>query len=382
MILMLCAAAGFVLVQAWAGYPLSLLLLGLVRRGPRDAGGGARNGAPPPTVALVISAYNEERCLRAKLENSLAIDYPRERLRIIVVSDGSTDATESIARSHADRGIELAALPGRRGKVACLNEVVPRLTSDLVVMSDANSMYESGALRRLVTPFEAGDVGCVCGRLDYVNPGRQAAGEGERIYWGYEGLIKRLESRLGSLLGANGAIYAYRRHHFRPVDPLTFCDDVIPIRVAIAGHRVLYEPTARCTEEAAPEPVELRRRQRHASFGMRSMRLVIVEAVAAGRWLVVYQCLSHRILRWLGGPALILIAATTPWLPHPWRLPALAIQGVFYGAALSGWALDRLGVRFRPAYLAWYALALHAAGLLGLIRLVAGDDRPFWEPRQ
>lgn len=379
MIALLFVVAAAIPIQAYLGYPLSLVLLALARRPPRTA---ASSAASVPSVTLVISAYNEERCLRAKLENSLAIDYPRERLRIVVVSDGSTDATDSIARSFAGRGVELTALPGRRGKVACLNEVIPTVTSDLVVMSDANSMYQPDALRLLVAHFASDDIGCVCGRLSYVNPRRQAAGEGERAYWRYEGIIKRLESRLGSLLGANGAIYAYRPALFRWVDPLTFCDDVIPIRVAIAGYRVIYDPRARCTEETQPEAVELRRRRRHASFGMRSMWLVIREGVSAGRGLVVYQCVSHRVLRWLGGVALILIAATTPWLGPPWGKVALAAQAGFYGLAAVGWLLHRLGVRFRPAFLAYYVLAIHAAGIAGLFRLLAGSDRPHWEPRQ
>jgi cellulose synthase/poly-beta-1,6-N-acetylglucosamine synthase-like glycosyltransferase len=299
-----------------------------------------------------------------------------------VVSDGSTDATDRIASDYATRGVALWALAGRRGKVAALNEVVPRLESELVVMSDANSMYRPDAVRRLVEPFVDARLGCVCGRLTYTNPLGEPAGESERIYWGYESGIKRLESRLGSLLGANGAIYAYRRSLFQPVDPLTFCDDVIPIRVAIAGDRVVYEPRAVCVEEAASEAVELRRRRRHASFGMRSMRLVMAEASGAGRWFVVYQCLSHRVLRWLGGPALILMAVTTPWLPAPWRTPLAAGQALFYLVAALGAGLDRLGLRVRAAYLAYYVLVIHLAGLLGLARLLRGSDRPYWEPRQ
>lgn len=378
----LFVAAFLLLVQAYVGYPASLLLVAAVGRRVRPSAAAARAGGKPPSVTLVISAYNEEACLRAKLENSLGIDYPRDRLRVVVISDGSTDATEAIARDYAGRGIELAALPGRRGKVACLNEVIPTLTSDLVVMSDANSIYEADAVRRLAARFEDRAIGCVCGELVYVNPRREAAGEGERIYWGYEGLIKRLESRLGSLLGANGAIYAYRRTLFRKVDPLTFCDDVIPIRIALAGQKVIFDPAARCSEETAPEEVELRRRRRHASFGMRSMLLVMGEAARAGQLFIVYQCLSHRVIRWLGGASLITMAVTTPGLPSPWSFVALVTQAAFYGLAVIGVAADRLGVRWRPAYLAYYVLAIHAAGLAGLVRFVRRTDRPFWEPRQ
>jgi cellulose synthase/poly-beta-1,6-N-acetylglucosamine synthase-like glycosyltransferase len=370
--------AAAILAQAYLGYPLSLLALRpFLGRRSRHGTGDAL-----PTVTLLISAYNEERILRDKIENTLALDYPRPKLRILVVSDGSTDATESIAKRFADRGVELVALSGRRGKVACLNEVVPGLASDLVVMSDANSIYRRDSLRHLVRHFEDSRVGCVCGELLYENPRHLASGEGERLYWGYERAVKRLESGLGSLLGANGAIYAYRTPLFQPVDPLMFCDDVIPIRIRLAGLLTLYDPQARCIEEAVPVQAEARRRRRHASFGLRSMLRMGREAMARGSLLVLYQCVSHRILRWLGGPCLIALLLTTPFLPAAWRTPALAIQGGFYAVALAGALLDRLGRRVTILYLPYYFLLITWAGLGGLLAFLSGTDRPHWEPRQ
>ena len=366
------------LLQAYVLYPLSLLLRRALPDGPVEP----EDPAAWPTLTLLISAYNEERILRRKLENVATLDYPRDRLRTIVVSDGSTDGTDAIARAFASEGIELAAFSGRRGKVACLDLVVPQLTSDLVVMSDANSLYEPASLKRLARHFGNPEVGCVCGELLYENPGRLASGEGERAYWGYERRVKRLEGARGILLGANGAIYAYRRALFQPVDPRMFCDDVIPIRIRIAGSRVLYEPSARCVEEAVSEETELRRRRRHASFGMRSMLAMVREALRAGRPLVAYQAISHRILRWFGTIWLLLILAGTPWLPPPFRSVAAWGQGLLYGAALLGFLLDRLGIRVTILYLPYYALALTAAGMAGLYNLVLDTDRPFWEPRQ
>jgi cellulose synthase/poly-beta-1,6-N-acetylglucosamine synthase-like glycosyltransferase len=370
--------AALLLLHAYLGYPLSLMLLAQVRR-RRD---NHRTGDGAPSVTLVISAYNEERWIAAKIENSLALDYPRERLRIVVASDGSTDATEAITESYRGRGVELLRFAGRRGKVACLNDVLGTLESDLVVMSDANSLYEPDAIRRLARHFEDPRIGCVCGRLVYANPGREAAGDGERVYWGYEGWIKRLESRLGSLLGANGSIYAYRTALFRPVHPLMFCDDVIPIRIAIGGRLVLYDPEASCTEETVGEAVEMRRRRRHASFGMRSMGRLIVEAIRGGRWLVVYQCLSHRVLRWMGGPALLLLAATTPFLPPGPRGPVAAAQIAFYALAALGGLPGGFGRRLKPAYLAYYTVVIHLAGIAGLVQLALGRDAASWEPRR
>jgi cellulose synthase/poly-beta-1,6-N-acetylglucosamine synthase-like glycosyltransferase len=376
-VILLFITGAAVLVQAYIGYPLSLAVLRLVF-GARSR---HRMEESTPKVALVISAYNEAAVLRRKIENSLAIDYPRERLTIVVVSDGSEDGTASIVEEYADHGVRLAEFSGRRGKVACLNDVIPTLGSELIVMSDANSMYSADGLRRLVRHFVDPAVGCVSGRLRYVNARKLAAGDGERVYWHYEGVIKRLESELGSLLGANGAMYAYRRELFRPVDPLMFCDDVIPIRIAVAGLLALYDPWATCEEEAVSSGVEMRRRRRHASFGMRTMLLLTWEAMRAGRPFIAYQCLSHRILRWLGGPALAAILVSTPFLPDPWRWPLLSAQAAFYGAAFAGCFLQRVGIRTLPLYLPCYFLVITVAGVLGLVALIARRDKPYWDPR-
>lgn len=376
--IILFACCLFLLVHAYFLYPLSLAVLALVA-GDR---GRHRVSDATPAVTLVISVYNEERWIERKLENSLALDYPRALLKIVVVSDGSSDRTVALARSFEGRGVEVRALEGRRGKVACLNVVIPTLTTDLVVMSDANSMYDPQSIRRLVAHFGDERIGCVCGRLRYENPGGDRAGEAETIYWGYEGWIKTLESRAGALLGANGAIYAYRRPLFRPVNPLMFCDDVIPIRIAIAGRLAIYAPEAWCTEQTSPESVEMRRRRRHASFGLRSMLQMMGEALQRGRLLVLYECLSHRVLRWLGGLAILGILVSTPFLPPPLRTPAVMVQAVAYLIAAVGYVLDRAGFRLRPAYAVCYGIAIHAAGLAGLYNLVMRRDRPFWEPRQ
>ena len=366
------------LFHTYVGYPLTLVMFWLIK---------GRRASPPdsprtPTVGMVISAFNEEGIIRSKIENSLALDYPRERMRIVVVSDGSSDATDSIVRAYESAGVELRRFEGRRGKVACLNEVVPGLESEIVVMSDANSLYAPDGLSKMVRHFEDPSVGCVCGRLVYENPKRLAAGESERIYWTYEHGVKVLESTLGRLLGANGAMYAIRRSLFRPVDPLMFCDDVIPIRISIDGHRTLYDPEARCTEEAARLGVEMKRRRRHASFGMRSMIAMSGEALRRGRVFVAYQCVSHRILRWLGGFALLGILCGAPFADPPLRSLLIGGQVLFYGLASIGVLANLAGWRIGILQLPYYYLVITVAGMAGLASWLRKADRPYWTPRQ
>lgn len=377
MVIAVFASALGILLHAYILYPLSLIVL---RRLLGDSATHAVTAITPP-VTLVIAARNEEDVIAAKIENSLRLDYPADRLRIVVVSDASTDGTDRIVTSYAGRGVVLFAVPERLGKVGCLNRVLPGISTDLVVMSDANSLYEPDSLHQLVRHFQEERIGCVCGELRYVNPQSFAAGEGERVYWDYERGIKRLESSLGSLLGANGAIYAYRARLFHPVDPLMFCDDVIPIRIALSGYMTIYEAAARCTENAVGEEVEFRRRRRHASFGLRSMSWAIGAAVRRGRWLLVYECLSHRVFRWMGSLALVTILLSSLGLPGNSRWPVMAAQGVFYGSAAVGWLGSRLRIRTGPCYLAYYFLVINLAGLLGLGALVLGTDKPYWDPR-
>ena len=367
-----------ILVQTYIGYILSLFIL----RGFLGDRSRHETGEILPTVTLVISAYNEEAVIRSKIENSLDLDYPADQIERIVLSDGSTDRTDDIVREYADRGVALRSLPGRKGKVARLNELLPTLRSEVIVLSDANSIYDPLSIRRLVRHFADPRVGCVCGDLEYVNPRKLSSGEGERVYWSYEKWIKKLESSLGLLLGANGAIYAFRRELFRPVDPLMFCDDVIPIRIVIDGYLTLYDPEARCTEESSGEATEMRRRRRHASFGMRSMLRMIREGIARRRILIIYQIVSHRIVRWLGGASLLAILLSTPFLPVPWRFLVFGLQAIYYGCAMLGFVLSRTGKGGGPFYLAYYYLVISLSGMRGLIAFIRRSDRPHWEPRQ
>ncbi|MFC1735804.1 glycosyltransferase family 2 protein, partial [Candidatus Hydrogenedentota bacterium] len=233
------------LFYIYAGYPLALVVLSrLVRR-------RFEKGDDLPSVSFVIAAHNEEDVIRDKLENTLALDYPVDKLEVYIASDGSRDATCSIAREYASRNVKLLDQKERTGKTGALNNVIAHLSGDIVVMSDANSVYEPDAVRMLVRNFADSRVGCVCGELRYRNPEETAAGHGEGAYWRYEVAIKKMESAMGCLLGANGGIFAYRRELREPVPELMANDFVTPVKLALKGHRIVYDGDAVCYEDSS-----------------------------------------------------------------------------------------------------------------------------------
>jgi biofilm PGA synthesis N-glycosyltransferase PgaC len=358
----------------YAGYPVLLYLIGLVRRRRASA---AAPGVP--SVCLVISAFDEETVIRAKIENSIALDYPRDRLTIVVASDGSTDRTTAVASSYQDMGVRLHHHPRRRGKSAVLNEVVAEVACDVVVFTDANSLFAADVLQRLCRHFADADVGCVVGRLRYVEGGEASVGKGEGIYWRYEALISRLESRLGSVLVANGSIFAIRRQLFRPLYAEVANDFQIPCDIAAQGRRVVYEPNALATE---PTTVYWRE-----EFG-RKVRIVLRGLTGWSllrkriRGFRLWQFWSHKMLRWLVGAAALVsfgssaVLAARGSAPYTWLLLA---QAAFYAAALVGFLTRHTRHPRRVFYVPFYFTMVNAAALTALVRFLSGERLTVWE---
>ena len=229
-----------IVVYVYLGYPLLLAVLGTVF--PRK-----RHAAPhEPTVSLLVAAYNEAKVITAKLKNSLALEYPTEKLEIVVASDGSTDGTVELASHLADgKRVRVLPFPDNRGKLYVLNDSVRKLRGDIVVFSDAASMLEPDAVRRLMENFADPHVGGVSGIYSVRKTEQAQLGASEDLYWKYETFLKRQESRLGSILGCHGALYAIRKSLYPFPAPSTINDDyVIPIRVLQQGYRVVYDPRA------------------------------------------------------------------------------------------------------------------------------------------
>src|SRR5262249_41961252 len=198
-------AAMAMMAFIYAGYPALMFAISLMLRRP------VRRDDITPRVSVIIAAYNEERDIVAKLKNTLALDYPRDRIEIIVASDCSTDQTDDIVRGFAAQGVILRQQPERYGKTVAQNRAVKISSGEILIFSDATTICESGAIRKIVRNFADPEVGCVAGQLIYADSPESAVGAGCRSYWSYEKFLKRCESRLGSLIGVSGCLYAVRR---------------------------------------------------------------------------------------------------------------------------------------------------------------------------
>lgn len=364
------------LFYVYAGYPLVLALLTRARKASPPAG---RSDAARPTVSLFIPAYNEARVIADKVRNSLALQYPPDALDIIVVSDGSTDGTVEIARAAGGSRIRAYQSAQRMGKSALINRfAAAECRGEVIVFTDANALFTPDAIERLVSHFADPTVGCVVGNLRYVDQ-FTAVAKGEGLYFKYESLLKRLESRLGTVVAATGSIYAIRRRFLEDFAPDVANDFAHPIRVAAAGLKVVFEPQAIALERATAKPEEeFRRKARIVTRGMTAFARYGRECrMLHGTWGLCF--ISHKLLRWFGWlyAAMALLANVALFNAGPAYTALLAAQVVFYGTALAGWfAGTRRG---RLVAVPFYFCMINIAALSGAWRFLNGRRLAIWE---
>ncbi len=351
----LCAG---LIVYTHLGYPLALWVLTRLRRPSGYEPGGRAADSELPTVTLLIPAYDEEEVIAAKVADALALDYPRDRLQIVVASDGSADATAERARAAgADLVLELPA----GGKVAALNAAAERASGELLAFSDANSAWAPDALRRLVAPFADPKVGYACGQVRFLDAG---GGNLEGAYWRYEMAVREMESALGGVTAGNGAIYAVRRDAYLPLAPSGSHDLSFPFLLAKRGLRSLYVPAARAEEKMVPTLEGEFARKRRMMVGL--WDIVVGEGMLAPRGyspLFAFELASHRLLRYLSPLLhLVVFAANVALLGDGWVYTlTFALQLALLAAALLGRVLPLAPLRVARYYV--MTTASIAAGL-------------------
>ena len=356
-------------------YPLSLLLL-------------ARKSPPPPEepsewpkISILVPAYNEETHIGAKIENCLALDYPPEKLEVLVGSDCSTDRTVEIMKACADSRIRLFEMEQRTGKVGVLNRLAREAQGDIFLFTDANTFLDAAAARKLVRHFGDPTVGAVSGRHDMVSPKGITEMVGESLYRKYEVFLKTLESNLGGTCGAFGGFYAVRRSEFVPFPADGRMDDLVQlIGVSARGKRAVFEPTARAFEETANSIRE--EFHRRARFGVGCFQaLAKLGYVMHPRYgATAYVFFSHKVLRWIAPFLLLAVFLGSLLLQEIFFYQVvLWIQILFYGLAAVGGILSRLGFHIPGITLIYHFVILNFAFLLSFISWLRGHRDVIWE---
>ncbi len=369
-------AAGAIF-YTYAGYPLLLLLLRFVRAKP------VRRREHTPTVSVIIAAYNEERDLSAKLENTLALDYPPSKLEIIVTSDCSQDRTDEIALSFASRGVQLHRQSERLGKTAAQNAAVKKARGEILLFSDATTLYQPDVLRVIVPSFADPEVGCVTGRVIYSADAVSTVGQGTRSYWNYEFLLKSCESAITSLIGVCGCMYAVRKSAYVPLYHEACSDFVIATVMVQQGLRAIYEPTAVCWEEPnaeAKRELAVRVRITTQTFADLWRNREMLNPFKHGFYAI--QLLSHKVLRYMIPVFLLVTLITSGLLATGSWLYALIFgcQLAFYLVAGASWLSEKAGVKSYWLAFPQYFVITNLASLLALFKLVRGERYIRWEP--
>src|SRR5215470_10630317 len=370
-------AAIAVMAFIYVGYPALMFALSFALRRP------VRRADITPRVSVIIAAYNEERDIKAKLKNTLALDYPRNRIEIIVASDCSTDRTDEIVRRFRRYGVIHYRQPYRFGKTIAQNRAVKVSSGEILVFSDATTMYKPDAIRKIVRSFADPEVGCVAGQLIYVDAAASAVGKGCRSYWGYEKFLKRCESHVGSLIGVSGCLYAVRRAcHARLANDM-IDDFVIATEIHLQDLRTVYDPEAIALEDT-----------NHRSKDEFRMRVRVIKQTisALARYRAVLnpfrhkmfavQMITHKLLRY-GAPFLLIAALVSSGMASgsvEWLQLAFLGQLALYVAAIIGWTGERLKVRLGPLAISYYFALVNAASLVAFLKALCGQTYVVWEP--
>jgi cellulose synthase/poly-beta-1,6-N-acetylglucosamine synthase-like glycosyltransferase len=375
----------FILFYAYLGYGLLLYLLVKCKKTDRALPPGEEAGEDPE-VTLFVAAYNEKDFIRMKMENSFSLDYPKDKVKHVWVTDGSDDGTPELLRTY--EGVEVYHQPERAGKIAAMNRGMQFVKTPIVIFSDGNTLLGKKSIRRIVRLFRDPKVGCVSGEKRIFTKEGAAATEG--IYWKYESFLKKLDAKLYSVVGAAGELFALRTHLYRPVEKDTLLDDfIISLRVAEQGYTIQYDPEAYAIENpSANVKEELKRKIRISAGGIQSV-FRLKELLNPFRFgLLSFQYISHRVLRWtlapLGLPIVLLsnlvilinegffnFSSLYTWLFY--------LQLLFYFLALLGWVAEHRKIKVRILFVPYYFIMMNVAVYLGFNRFIKKQQSVNWE---
>jgi cellulose synthase/poly-beta-1,6-N-acetylglucosamine synthase-like glycosyltransferase len=365
------------IAYTYLGYPALVCLLSRVWARP------VRKADISPRISVIIAAHNEERDIGTKIENTYALDYPPEKLEIIVASDCSTDRTDEIARGYAHRGLIVHRQYERLGKTMAQNSAVQVSSGDILVFTDATTGYEIDALRKLVRPFADAEVGCVSSQLIYVDRSKTTVGLGCRSYWRYEQLIRDSESRLGSMIGVAGCLYAVRRSSYTPLGHDMCSDFVIASEIHMKGLRTVNESEAIALEDTNNRSRdEFRMRVRIMEQTMSALSRYRELLSIRRHGVFALQLLSHKVLRYAVSALLLVVLISNLAIVNQSGVyqATMVLQALFYISAIAGWALTRLGARVGPLAVPYYFVMANIAIVVAFMKHLRGENHVVWDP--
>lgn len=368
-----------VCVYIYFGYPALLWVMSKLRPRP------VREADVTPSVSFIIPAYNEERNIAAKIENTLSLDYPGEQIEVLVMSNGSVDRTDDIVRGFTDPRVKLVVMP-RPGKMEALNEGARRATGELLVFTDADFLLDPHTLREIARKFADPEVGGVCGaRNTDIQRGGDATGEGEGMYAKWDKWQKVRESIIGSVFAADGLVYALRRHLYMPVtDPAQADDIAISTRVVLQGYRLLFEPRATAYENATVVAhEEFRRKTRITNHSVHALLKLGPAALLTSGFYSV-ELLSHKLIRHFIPYFLIPLLISSAMLARSGWFYTLTLFGqiLVYALALLGAAVrDKPIGRSRVFTVPYYFCFVNAAAFVGILGMLRGRKTSAWSTR-
>jgi len=375
----------FILFYTYLGYGIILFFLVKIKKMVNPAK-GQETGNFEPEVTMFITAYNEKNFVDAKMQNTFSLDYPKEKVKIVWVTDGSDDGTPDMLRNYA--GVRVYHQPERAGKIAAMNRGIQFVESSIIIFSDANTLLGQEAIRRVVNLFKDPKVGCVSGEKRVVLRSNAAGAEG--IYWKYESLLKRWDARLYSVVGAAGELFAIRRELYQEVEKDTLLDDfIISMRIAMKGYTIQYDPMAYSLENpSASVAEELKRKIRISAGGIQSI-LRLKKLLNPFRFGVLsFQYISHRVLRWTLGPLGLLfiflcnffLALNMGFLNfNTIYIWTFWLQVIFYLLAFLGWFLEKKEIKLVVFYAPFYFVMMNLSVYLGFYRYIRKQQSVTWE---
>ncbi len=370
-------------VYTYVGYGIVLRLLVGIKRlaGKEDNNTAQLNYFPEVTV--VIAAYNEVDFIEEKIQNTLQLDYPPNKRQVVVVTDGSTDATPDIVRQYAE--VKLLHHPERRGKIAAVHRTMKEVTTPIVIFTDANTYLNPEAIQNIVRHYQNPKIGGVAGeKRVYIAEKDSASGAGEGFYWKYESALKSWDAELYSVVGAAGELFSVRTELYEDIPKDTIIEDFyLTLRIAQKGYRIAYEPDAFALEgPSASVKEELKRKIRIAAGGIQSIVRLKPLLNIFRYGILSFQYISHRVLRWTVTPfALVLVFVLNIFLYSQSDFYKLIFYGqiLFYLAALIGYVLENKSIKIKAFFIPYYFFIMNYAVFRGILRYLRGSQSVTWE---